>query len=69
MVRWREALPDLWMDIKELFIEDDLATTRLTLTGTLGSTWAGAGPTCEKVGMARMMFFRLRMDFVNFVIS
>lgn len=58
VVRWREAFPDLRMDLEELVIEDNLAATRLTLTGTQEGLWADAEPTGEKVSMALMMFFR-----------
>lgn len=58
VVRWREAFPDLRMDLEELLIEDNLAAIRGTLTGTHEGPWAGAEPTGEQVSMALMMFFR-----------
>lgn len=58
VIRWREAFPDLRMDLEELIIEDDLAATRLTLSGTHEGVWAGAEPTGKQVSMALMMFFR-----------
>lgn len=58
IVRWREAFPDLRMDLEEILIEDNLAATRLTLTGRHEGPWAGAEPTGEQVSMALMMFFR-----------
>jgi steroid delta-isomerase-like uncharacterized protein len=58
IVRWREAFPDLRMDVEELLVEDNLAAARLTLTGTHEGPWADAEPTGEKVSMALMMFFR-----------
>lgn len=58
IIRWREAFPDLRMNLEELLIQDNLAATRLTLTGTHEGLWAGAEPTGEQVSMALMMFFR-----------
>ena len=58
IIRWREAFPDLSMEIEELLIENDLAAARLTLSGTHMAPWAGAEPTGEYVSMALMMFFR-----------
>lgn len=58
VLRWREAFPDLRMDIQELVIRQDLAAARLTLTGTHEGPWAGAEPTGKQVSMALMMFFR-----------
>jgi predicted ester cyclase len=58
IIRWREAFPDLRMEIEELLIENDLAATRLTFSGTHMAPWAGAEPSGEHVSMAPMMFFR-----------
>jgi steroid delta-isomerase-like uncharacterized protein len=58
IVRWREAFPDLKIDLEELLIQDNLAAIRGTLTGTHEGPWAGAEPTGEQVSMALMMFFR-----------
>lgn len=58
VVRWREAFPDLRMEVEELLIEDNLASARLTLSGTHEGAWAGAEPTGKRVTMALMMFFR-----------
>lgn len=58
IIRWREAFPDLRMDLEEILIEDNLVATRLTLIGTHEGPWAGAEPTGKQVTMALMMFFR-----------
>ena len=58
IIRWREAFPDLKIDLEELVVEDNLAAIRGTLTGTHEGPWAGAEPTGEQVSMALMMFFR-----------
>lgn len=58
VLRWREAFPDLRMEIDELIVEDDLAAARITLSGTHEGPWAGAAPTGRRVQMALMMMFR-----------
>ncbi len=58
VIRWREAFPDLQMEIEEILVEDNLAATRLILTGTHEGSWAGAEPTGKQVTMSLMMFFR-----------
>ena len=46
------------MEIEELLIENDLAATRLTLSGIHMAPWAGAETSGEHMSMALMMFFR-----------
>lgn len=58
VLRWREAFPDLRMDIDEMIAEDDIVAARLTLSGTHQGDWAGAAPTGRHVTMALAMFFR-----------
>jgi predicted ester cyclase len=58
VVRWREAFPDLRMEVHELVAESDLVAARLSLSGTHQGTWAGAAPTGRHVTMALMMLFR-----------
>ncbi|CAN5480016.1 hypothetical protein BH23BAC3_BH23BAC3_24060 [soil metagenome] len=58
VLNWREAFPDLQMDIEELLIQESKAAARLTLSGTHEGPWAGADPTGKQVSMALMMFFR-----------
>lgn len=58
VLQWREAFPDLHMNIEGLVTEGNRAAARLTLTGTHEGTWAGADPTGKQVEMALMMFFR-----------
>lgn len=56
--RWREAFPDLQMEIEEMVAERGLVASRLTLSGTHEGAWRGALPTGKRVTMALMMFFR-----------
>lgn len=58
VLRWREALPDLEMEIEELVAEDAIVAARLTLSGTHRGPWRGVEPTGKHVSMALMMFFR-----------
>lgn len=58
VIRWREAFPDLKMEIEELVVEDNMAASYLILSGTHEGPWAGAEPTGKQVTMALMMFFR-----------
>ncbi len=58
VIRWREAFPDLRIDLDEFLIQNKMAAIRGTLTGTHEGPWAGAEPTGEKVSMVLMMFFR-----------
>lgn len=58
VLRWREAFPDLQMEIQELIVQGDIAAARLNLSGTHEGSWAGAAPTGKQVNMALMMFFR-----------
>lgn len=58
VLRWREASPDLRMEIDELVAERYLVATRLTLSGAHEGPWAGAEPTGRQIAMALMMFFR-----------
>ncbi len=58
VLHWRDAFPDLRIDIEELIVENDIAAARLTLSGTHEKLWRGAEPTGQKVTMALMMFFR-----------
>lgn len=58
VLRWREAFPDLRMDIEEMISEGDIVAARLTLSGTHEGPWRGAPPTGRRVSMALMMFFR-----------
>lgn len=58
VLSWREAFPDLRMDIGELLIQENQAAARLTLSGTHEGPWSGADPTGKHVTMALMMFFR-----------
>lgn len=58
VLRWRQAFPDLRMEIHELVAEEELVAARLTLSGTHEGPWAGAAPTGRQVRMALMMLFR-----------
>ena len=58
VLAWREAFPDLRMEIDEMISEGDLVATRLTLSGTHRGPWRGAEPTGRRISMALMMFFR-----------
>lgn len=59
VLRWREAFPDLRMELEEMISEGDLVAARLTLSGTHEGPWAGAPATGKSVRMALMIFFRL----------
>lgn len=52
VMRWREAFPDLRMEIDELIAEDDLVAGRFTLSGTHRGEWNGVPPTGREVTMA-----------------
>lgn len=56
--RWREAFPDLHMEVEDLIVEGDRVAARLTLSGTHEGVWRGKPPTGRRVRMALMMFFR-----------
>lgn len=58
VLRWREAFPDLRMEVEELLAEGELVAARLTLSGTHRAPWAGVAPTGKRIKMALMMFFR-----------
>lgn len=58
VLRWRQAFPDLRMNVEELLIQENLAAARLTLSGTHEGPWAGVDSTGKRVNMALMMFFR-----------
>lgn len=58
VLQWREAFPDLHMEIEELIAEGDIAAARLTLSGTHQGIWGSAEPTGRQVSMALTMFFR-----------
>lgn len=58
VVAWRNAFPDLRMDLEELLVEGELAAARVTFTGTHLGPFAGAPPTGRKVSMPIMMFCR-----------
>lgn len=60
VIRWREAFPDLRLNLDELLIEGNLSAARLTLTGTHEGHWGGAEPTGKQVTMALMMFSRFK---------
>lgn len=58
VLRWREAFPDLSMNIDDIIAEGNTVATRLTLSGTHEGVWAGSEPTGRRVSMALTMFFR-----------
>jgi len=58
VLRWRQAFPDLSMNIEKMVVDGAYASVRMTFTGTHRGTWAGAAPTGNRVGMDLMMFFR-----------
>ena len=44
VLRWREAFPDLRMELEEMISEGDLVAARLTLSGTHEGPWGGGPP-------------------------
>jgi predicted ester cyclase len=58
VLRWREAFPDLRLEIEELIFENDIGEALIMLSGTHEELWRGAEPSGHKVTMALMMFFR-----------
>ncbi|MDZ7778672.1 MAG: ester cyclase [Gemmatimonadota bacterium] len=62
VIRWRQAFPDLRMEINDLVVEGDRVAVRATLTGTHEAPWLDLDATGEQVEMAVMMFMRFEGD-------
>lgn len=58
VIRWRQAFPDLSMNVEKMLVRGEFAAVRMTFTGTHSGTWEGARPTGKQVTMDLMMFFR-----------
>lgn len=55
---WRQAFPDLKMNIRHLISQDDLVALSLTFSGTHMGEWMGIEATGFPVLVEEMMFFR-----------
>jgi steroid delta-isomerase-like uncharacterized protein len=57
--KFREAFPDVRLEVESLIAEGDLVAARWTISGTYAGPWGGVAPTGRKVGFAGVNFFRI----------
>nr|ABX71154.1 Lcz37 [Streptomyces sanglieri] len=60
---WRalhDAFSDLHFEVEELLVENDFIAVRGTTSGTHTGTFAGTGPTGQRVSERAHVFYRLR---------
>jgi predicted ester cyclase len=57
---FRDAFPDLWIDLDKMVAEDDAVSARCTFRGTHRGVFMGFQPTGRVVAMTALMLVHLR---------
>lgn len=58
VVSWRQAFPDLLMEVRHLVADEDMVAVAVVMRATHRGEWWGFRPTGRPVEAEEMMFFR-----------